>query len=110
MDKSSAQNTHAGFGDNMSDVQAGRDLGLNGGWYGLRARREFGALFAGLAFSNTKTALAHNISYDITLKHGTIHGIACSFSLPAVMRTSSMRSSRNKTFCLFTVPLQLALP
>jgi starch-binding outer membrane protein, SusD/RagB family len=39
---------HAGFGDNMSDVQAGRDLGLNGGWYGLRARREFGALFSGL--------------------------------------------------------------
>ena len=39
---------HAGFGDNRSDVQAGRDLGLNGGWYGLRARREFGALFEGL--------------------------------------------------------------
>jgi starch-binding outer membrane protein, SusD/RagB family len=39
---------HAGFGDNRSDVQAGRDLGLNGGWYGLRARREFGALFDGL--------------------------------------------------------------
>ena len=35
---------------------------------------------AGFAFSNTKTALAHNISYDITLKRGTPHGIACSFS------------------------------
>ena len=44
------------------------------------------SLLAGLAFSNTKTALAHNISYDITLKSGTIHGIACSFSLPMVMR------------------------
>jgi alcohol dehydrogenase len=43
---------------------------------------------AGLAFSNTKTALAHNISYDITLRTGTIHGIACSFSLPMVMRWS----------------------
>ena len=43
---------------------------------------------AGLAFSNTKTALAHNISYDITLRAGTIHGIACSFSLPTVMRWS----------------------
>jgi alcohol dehydrogenase len=42
-------------------------------------------LFAGLAFSNTKTALAHNISYDITLKQGTAHGIACSFCLPMVM-------------------------
>ena len=54
----------------------------------LRSRQAKAALFAGLAFSNTKTALAHNISYDITLKNGTIHGIACSFSLPAVMRWS----------------------
>ena len=38
----------------------------------LRARQARASLFAGLAFSNTKTALAHNISYDITLKHGTI--------------------------------------
>jgi len=54
----------------------------------LRSRQASAALMAGLAFSNTKTALAHNISYDITLRHGTIHGIACSFSLPAVMRWS----------------------
>ena len=54
----------------------------------LRSRQARAALFAGLAFSNTKTALAHNISYDITLKQGTIHGIACSFSLPTVMRWS----------------------
>lgn len=52
----------------------------------LRARQMRASLLAGLAFSNTKTALAHNISYDITLKSGTIHGIACSFSLPLVMR------------------------
>ena len=52
----------------------------------LRARQARASLMAGLAFSNTKTALAHNISYDITLKSGTIHGIACSFSLPTVMR------------------------
>ena len=48
----------------------------------LRARLARASLFAGLAFSNTKTALAHNISYGITLRHGTPHGIACSF-LPA---------------------------
>jgi alcohol dehydrogenase len=51
----------------------------------LRSRQARAALFAGLAFSNTKTALAHNISYDITLKQGTAHGIACSFCLPMVM-------------------------
>jgi alcohol dehydrogenase len=54
----------------------------------LRERQARAALLAGLAFSNTKTALAHNISYDITLRAGTVHGIACSFALPAVMRWS----------------------
>jgi phosphonate metabolism-associated iron-containing alcohol dehydrogenase len=51
----------------------------------LRARLARASLFAGLAFSNTKTALAHNISYGITLRRGTPHGIACSFCLPQVM-------------------------
>jgi alcohol dehydrogenase len=43
------------------------------------------SLFAGLAFSNTKTAIAHSLSYPITLRHGVPHGIACSFCLPEVM-------------------------
>ncbi len=53
----------------------------------LRVRIARAATFAGLAFSNTKTALAHSISYPITLHHGTPHGLACSFSLPMVMRS-----------------------
>jgi len=53
----------------------------------LRGRAAEAALFAGLAFSNTKTALAHSLSYPITLRHGFPHGLACSFSLPAVMRS-----------------------
>jgi alcohol dehydrogenase len=53
----------------------------------LRSRMAMAALFAGLAFSNTKTAIAHSISYPITLKHGIPHGIACSFSLPMVLRS-----------------------
>jgi phosphonate metabolism-associated iron-containing alcohol dehydrogenase len=51
----------------------------------LRARVARAALFAGLAFSNTKTALAHSVSYPITLKYDVPHGLACSFSLPMVM-------------------------
>jgi alcohol dehydrogenase class IV len=43
------------------------------------------ALKAGLAFSNTKTALAHSISYEMTLRFGLPHGIACSFTLPMVL-------------------------
>lgn len=53
----------------------------------LRTRIARASLFAGLAFSNTKTALAHSLSYYLTLHHGTVHGIACSFTLPAVMRS-----------------------
>ena len=45
------------------------------------------SLCAGLAFSNTKTAIAHNLSYPITLGWGVQHGIACSFTLPTVMRS-----------------------
>ncbi len=54
----------------------------------LRTRIARAATFAGLAFSNTKTALAHSISYPITLHHGTPHGLACSFSLAMVMRSA----------------------
>jgi len=51
----------------------------------LRTEMAEAALMAGLAFSNTKTALAHSLSYEITLHQGITHGIACSFSLPLVM-------------------------
>lgn len=50
-----------------------------------RSLMALGATRAGLAFSNTRTALAHNISYPVTLDHGIAHGIACSFCLPEVM-------------------------
>ncbi|MBR0789093.1 phosphonoacetaldehyde reductase [Bradyrhizobium manausense] len=53
----------------------------------LRSRMAMAALFAGLAFSNTKTAIAHSLSYPITLRHGVQHGIACSFSLPMILRS-----------------------
>jgi phosphonate metabolism-associated iron-containing alcohol dehydrogenase len=51
----------------------------------LRARMALAALKAGMAFSNTKTALAHSISYEMTLRYGVPHGIACSFTLPMVL-------------------------
>ncbi|MGB3127583.1 MAG: iron-containing alcohol dehydrogenase PsrA [Pseudomonas sp.] len=51
----------------------------------LRSRMALAALKAGLAFSNTKTALAHSISYEMTLHYGLPHGIACSFTLPLVL-------------------------
>jgi len=53
----------------------------------LRTAMARASLDAGLAFSNTKTAIAHNISYPLTLGWGVPHGIACSFTLPAILRS-----------------------
>ncbi len=53
----------------------------------LRRDMAEASLCAGLAFSNTKTAIAHNLSYPITLGWGVQHGIACSFILPTVLRS-----------------------
>lgn len=53
----------------------------------LRRRMAQAALWSGLAFSNTKTAIAHSLSYPITLRQGVVHGIACSFTLPLIMRS-----------------------
>lgn len=53
----------------------------------LRERMARAATLAGFAFSNTKTAIAHSLSYPITLRHGVPHGIACSFSLPMIVRS-----------------------
>jgi len=41
--------------------------------------------FAGLAFSNTKTAAAHSISYPLTIHYGIPHGVASSLSLIPLM-------------------------
>jgi phosphonate metabolism-associated iron-containing alcohol dehydrogenase len=76
----------------------------------LRARMSLAALKAGLAFSNTKTALAHSISYDMTLRHGLPHGIACSFTLPMVLeRAIGVDPLRDAVLAqVFDVPLARA--
>ncbi|MGP9790870.1 iron-containing alcohol dehydrogenase PsrA [Roseinatronobacter sp. NSM] len=51
----------------------------------LRSRMAQASLAAGLAFSGTRTAIAHSISYPVTLRHGVQHGIACSFTLPMIL-------------------------
>lgn len=53
----------------------------------LRTNIAEASLNAGLAFSNTKTAIAHNMSYPLTLGWGIQHGIACSFTLPSVLQS-----------------------
>jgi len=43
------------------------------------------SMYAGLAFSQTKTAIAHAMSYYITTHKNIPHGIACSFTLPLLI-------------------------
>lgn len=47
------------------------------------------SLLAGLAISQTRTAIAHSISYPITLFHDLPHGFACSFTLPYILTHST---------------------
>ena len=51
----------------------------------LRTNLMQASMQAGLAFSNTQTALAHALSYPLTMRFGTPHGLACSFSLPLLL-------------------------
>jgi alcohol dehydrogenase len=44
-----------------------------------------GALLSGLAISQTRTALAHSLSYPVTAHLGLAHGLACALFLPAVL-------------------------
>jgi len=51
----------------------------------LRTEIAYGSLFAGLAFSNTKTTACHSISYPLTLQFGINHGVAVSLTLGAML-------------------------
>ena len=51
----------------------------------VRERLHYASMVAGLAFSNTRTAIAHSISYPLTGQLGMPHGLACSFTLPEIM-------------------------
>jgi len=52
----------------------------------LRTDMQSAAVLAGLAISQTRTALAHAISYPLTSYFGVPHGLACSFTLLSIIR------------------------
>lgn len=58
----------------------------------LRERLSLAALQAGMAFSQTRTALAHALSYDLTLQSGVPHGLACALWLPRTWQLALGRS------------------
>jgi len=61
----------------------------------FRAKMQQASLLAGLAISQTRTAIAHSISYPITSHFGVPHGLACSFTLPIILRDHLGELSRN---------------
>lgn len=60
----------------------------------LRSAISLAALQAGLAFSQTRTALAHALSYALTLEQGLPHGLACAVWLPTAWRLAVGRDAR----------------
>jgi len=50
-----------------------------------RSAMQQASLLAGLAISQTRTAIAHAISYPLTSHYGIPHGLACSFTLPNIL-------------------------
>jgi alcohol dehydrogenase len=53
-----------------------------------RGRMQHASLLAGLAISQTRTAIAHSISYPLTTHFGVPHGLACSFTLPVLLKAN----------------------
>jgi alcohol dehydrogenase len=50
-----------------------------------RGEIQWASTLAGLAISQTRTAIAHSISYPLTLKFGVPHGLACGFTLESLI-------------------------
>ena len=44
-------------------------------------------MLGGRATSHNRTAIAHTMSYPLTAYFGLPHGLACSFTIPAIFRT-----------------------
>lgn len=55
---------------------------------------------AGLAFSNTKTAAAHSISYPLTINYGIPHGIASSMPLIPLLEINKSKISNELTILM----------
>lgn len=56
-----------------------------------REKMQLASTLAGVAISQTKTAVCHSISYPLTLKYDIPHGLACSFTLEEVLKVSDLK-------------------
>ncbi|PAF51943.1 phosphonoacetaldehyde reductase [Helicobacter sp. 13S00477-4] len=71
----------------------------------LREQITLASIFAGFAFGATQTALAHAISYPLTIKKGIPHGIACSFTLPFLF-SQLPESQAKQTLKIYQTPIK----
>lgn len=56
----------------------------NPGNINARSATQNASFLSGIAISQTKTAIAHAISYPLTYRYTIPHGLACSFTIPAL--------------------------
>lgn len=89
-------NRHANPISNALAVQAARRVlahlpGVLAAPQALAGREQLAlaALEAGMAFSQTRTALAHALSYALTLEQGLPHGLAVAVWLPSACRLAA---------------------
>lgn len=78
-----------------------------------REKLQLAACYAGRAITETKTALAHAISYPFTLHYGVPHGLACSFTLASIIRfygSSALQLAPEMANSLLTLIDDLKLP
>ena len=61
---------------------------------------------AGLAFSRTKTAAAHSISYPLTINYGIPHGIASSLPLLQLLRINEREIKNELSIILFNLGIK----
>ena len=52
----------------------------------------------GKAINITRTSIAHSISYPLTAKYRIPHGLACSFTIPRILKFASEDIVLTKTF------------
>jgi len=53
-----------------------------------RSQMQQASMLAGMAISQTRTAIAHSISYPLTSHFGVPHGLACSFTLRELLKNN----------------------
>jgi len=58
-----------------------------------RAKMQTAAVLAGLAISQTRTAIAHSISYPLTSRYNIPHGLACGFTLVQIYTQYHLRDN-----------------